>query len=143
MIGYNIIKINKEVLNMKKLYKEFSTKEKKLLNDILKKRNDKPITIVDHAKSRMLEKGIDKRDISDCLQKGFDVIELHQKGWDTRVLLRGRAKDELGRNTCMSLSLVTFRIITVYKNYANDNHNTLVEENCEDIEVEDLLKRLL
>ena len=127
---------------MKKLYKEFSTKEKKLLNDILKKRNDKSITIVDHAKDRMLEKGVDERDIDDCL-KSFDVIELHQKGWDTRVLLRGKAKDELGRNTCMSLSLVTFRIITVYKNYANDNHRTLVEENYEDIEVEDLLKRLL
>ena len=127
---------------MKKLYKEFSTKEKKLLNDILKKRNDKSITIVDHAKDRMLEKGVDERDIDDCL-KAFDVIELNQKGWDTRVLLRGRAKDELGRNTCMSLSLVTFRIITVYKNYANDNHRTLVEENYEDIEVEDLLKRLL
>ena len=127
---------------MKKLYKEFSTKEKKLLNDILKKRNDKSITIVDHAKDRMLEKGVDERDIDDCL-KAFDVIELNQKGWDTRVLLRGRAKDELGRNTCMSLSLVTFRIITVYKNYANDNHRTLVKENYEDIEVEDLLKRLL
>ena len=127
---------------MKKLYKEFSTKEKKLLNDILKKRNDKSITIIDHAKDRMLEKGVDERDIDDCL-KAFDVIELNQKGWDTRVLLRGKAKDELGRNTCMSLSLVTFRIITVYKNYANDNHRTLVEENYEDIEVEDLLKRLL
>ena len=100
---------------MKKLYKEFSTKEKKLLNDILKKRNDKPITIVDHAKSRMLEKGIDEKDINDCL-KSFEVIELNQKDWDTRVLLRGRAKDELGRNTCMSLSLITFKIITVYKN---------------------------
>ena len=142
MIGYNIIKINKEVLNMKKLYKEFSTKEKKLLNDILKKRNNKSITIIDHAKDRMLEKGVDKRDVDDCL-KAFDVIELHQKGWDTRVLLRGKAKDELGRNTCMSLSLITFRIITVYKNYANDNHRTLVKENYEDIEVEDLLKRLL
>ena len=142
MIGYNIIKINKEVLNMKKLYKEFSTKEKKLLNDILKKRNDKSITIVDHAKDRMLEKGINERDILDCL-KAFDVIELHQKGWDTRILLRGRAKDKLGRNTCMSLSLITFKIITVYKNYSNDNHRTLVRENYEDIEVEDLLKRLL
>ena len=128
---------------MKKLYKEFSTKEKKLLNDILKKKNDKSITIVDHAKDRMLEKGVDERDIDDCLQKGFDVIELHQKGWDTRVLLRGRTKDKLGRNTCMSLSLITFKIITVYKNYENDNHRTLVKENYEDIEVEDLLKRLL
>ena len=128
---------------MKKLYKEFSTKEKKLLNDILKKRNNKRITIIDHAKDRMLEKGVDERDIDDCLQKGFDVIELHQKGWDTRVLLRGRAKDKLGRNTCMSLSLITFKIITVYKNYENDNHRTLVKENYEDIEVEDLLKRLL
>ena len=127
---------------MKKLYKEFSTKEKKLLNNILKKRNDKSITIVDHAKDRMLEKGVDERDIDDCL-KAFDVIELNQKGWDTRVLLRGKAKDELGRNTCMSLSLITFRIITVYKNYANDNHRTLVRENYEDTEVEDLLKRLL
>ena len=127
---------------MKKLYKEFSTKEKKLLNDILKKKEDKDITIIDHAKDRMLEKGVDERDIDDCL-KAFDVIELHQKGWDTRVLLRGKAKDELGRNTCMSLSLITFKIITVYKNYANDNHSTLVKENYEDIEVEDLLKRLL
>lgn len=127
---------------MKKLYKEFSTKEKKLLNDILKKRKDKSITIIDHAKDRMLEKGINERDILDCL-KAFDVIELHQKGWDTRVLLRGKAKDELGRNTCMSLSLITFKIITVYKNYTNDNYKTLVKENYEDIKVEDLLKRLL
>lgn len=127
---------------MKKLYKEFSTKEKELLDDILKKKNDKDITIVDHAKDRMLEKGIDKRDVDDCL-KSFDVIELHQKGWDTRVLLRGRAKDKLGRNTCMSLSLITFKIITVYKNYENDNHRTLVKENYENIKVEDLLKRLL
>ena len=84
----------------------------------------------------------DKRDVDDCL-KSFDVIELHQKGWDTRVLLRGRAKDKLGRNTCMSLSLITFKIITVYKNYENDNHRTLVKENYENIKVEDLLKRLL
>ena len=130
-------------MSFKKLYIYFTNEEKLLLRQIIENINTKNINITNHCKQRMLEKNIDKTDILNCLKLSFDVIELHQKGWDTRVLLRGRAKDELGRNTCMSLSLVTFRIITVYKNYANDNHSTLVEENYEDIEVEDLLKRLL
>ena len=130
-------------MSFKKLYIYFTNEEKLLLRQIIENINTKNINITNHCKQRMIEKNIDKTDILNCLKLSFDVIELHQKGWDTRVLLRGRAKDELGRNTCMSLSLVTFRIITVYKNYANDNHRTLVEENYEDIEVEDLLKRLL
>ena len=126
---------------MKKLYVDFSDKEKKLLKNILKNSKNKEMTIISHAKERMVQKHISPRDIAECL-KDFEVIELHQRGWDTRILVRGKAKDRFGRNTCLSLSLVTFRVITAYKNSATDNHYTLHTENYEDINVVDLLEEL-
>ena len=126
---------------MKKLYVDFSDKEKKLLKNILKNSKNKEMTIISHAKERMVQKHISPRDIAECL-KDFEVIELHQRGWDTRILVRGKAKDRFGRNTCLSLSLVTFRVITAYKNSATDNHYTLHTENYEDINVVDLLEKL-
>ena len=127
---------------MKKLYVDFTDKEKELLRNILKNRKDKSITIVPHAKERMQEKSITFRDISNALED-FNVVELHQKGWDTRILLRGKAEDRYGKNTCLSLSLITFRVITVYKNKATDNHYTLQQENYENINVEELLGKLV
>ena len=126
---------------MKKLYVHFTDKEKKLLKNILNNRKDKNIEIISHAKERMVEKHITPKDVSDAL-KDFTIIELHQRGWDTRILVRGKAKDRFGRNTCLSLSLVTFRVITAYKNSATDNHYTLHTENYEDINVVDLLEKL-
>jgi hypothetical protein len=126
---------------MKKLYTDFTNKEKELLKNILKNRKYKRITIVPHAKERMVEKHIAPKDVSDAL-KDFTIIELHQRGWDTRILVRGKAEDRFGRNTCLSLSLVTFRVITAYKNSVTDNHYTLHTENYEDINVVDLLEKL-
>jgi hypothetical protein len=127
---------------MKKLYTDFTNKEKELLKNILKNSKNKEMTIISHAKERMVQKHISPRDIAECL-KDFEVIELHQRGWDTRILVRGKAKDRFGRNTCLSLSLVTFRVITAYKNSATDNHYTLHTENYEDINVVDLLEKLI
>ena len=126
---------------MKKLYECFTREEKELLKNILKNRKYKRITIVPHAKERMEEKNITFEDVSGAL-KDFTIIELHQRGWDTRILVRGKAKDRFGRNTCLSLSLVTFRVITAYKNSATDNHYTLHTENYENINVVDLLEKL-
>ena len=127
---------------MKKLYVDLTDKEKELLKNILKNSKNKEITIIPHAKERMIQKHISPRDIAECL-KDFEVIELHQRNsWDTRVLLRGKAKDRYNRNTCISLSLVTFNIITAYKNSATDNHYTLHTENYENINVVDLLEKL-
>lgn len=127
---------------MKKLYVDFTNKEKELLKNILKNSKNKEITIISHAKERMVQKHISPRDIAECL-KDFEVIELHQRNnWDTRVLLRGKAKDRYNRNTCISLSLVTFNIITAYKNSATDNHYTLQSENYENTNVEYLLEEL-
>lgn len=126
---------------MKKLYVDFTDREKKLLRNILNNGKDKSIEIIPHAKERMVEKHITSKDVSDAL-KDFTIIELHQRGWDTRILVRGKAKDRFGRNTCLSLSLVTFRVITAYKNSATDNHYTLHTENYEDINVVDLLEKL-
>ena len=126
---------------MKKLYVDFTDKEKKLLKNILNNGKNKDVEIISHAKERMIQKHISPRDIAECL-KDFEVIELHQRGWDTRILVRGKAKDRFGRNTCLSLSLVTFRVITAYKNSATDNHYTLHTENYEDINVVDLLEKL-
>ena len=126
---------------MKKLYVDLTDKEKELLKNILKNSKNKEITIIPHAKERMIQKHISPRDIAECL-KDFEVIELHQRGWDTRILVRGKAKDRFGKNTCLSLSLVTFRVITAYKNSATDNHYTLHTENYENINVVDLLEKL-
>lgn len=127
---------------MKKLYECFTSEEKELLKNILKNSKNKEITIISHAKERMVQKHISPRDIAECL-KDFEVIELHQRNnWDTRVLLRGKAKDRYNRNTCISLSLVTFNIITAYKNSATDNHYTLQSENYENTNVEYLLEEL-
>lgn len=126
---------------MKKLYVDFSDKEKKLLKNILNNGKDKNIEIISHAKERMVEKHITPKDVSDAL-KDFTIIELHQRGWDTRILVRGKAKDRFGKNTCLSLSLVTFRVITAYKNSATDNHYTLQSENYENTNVEYLLEEL-
>lgn len=126
---------------MKKLYVDFSDKEKKLLKNILNNGKNKDVEIISHAKERMIQKHISPRDIAECL-KDFEVIELHQRGWDTRILVRGKTKDRFGKNTCLSLSLVTFRVITAYKNSATDNHYTLHTENYEDINVVDLLEKL-
>ena len=126
---------------MKKLYVDFTNKEKELLKNILKNRKYKGIAIISHAKERMIQKHISPRDIAECL-KDFTIIELHQRGWDTRILVRGKAKDRFGKNTCLSLSLVTFRVITAYKNSATDNHYTLHTENYENINVVDLLEKL-
>ena len=126
---------------MKKLYTDFTNKEKELLKNILKNSKNKEMTIISHAKERMVQKHISPRDIAECL-KDFEVIELHQRGWDTRILVRGKAKDRFGKNTCLSLSLVTFRVITAYKNSATDNHYTLHTENYENINVVDLLEKL-
>lgn len=127
---------------MKKLYVDFTNKEKELLKNILKNRKDKSITIIPHAKERMKEKNITFKDVSNAL-KDFNVIELHQRGWDTRILLRGKAEDRYGKNTCLSLSLITFRVVTAYKNSATDNHCTLHQENYENINVEELLEKLI
>ena len=127
---------------MKKLYVDFTNKEKELLKNILKNRKDKSITIIPHAKERMKEKSITFKDVSNALED-FNVIELHQKGWDTRILLRGKAEDRYGKNTCLSLSLITFRVITAYKNKATDNHYTLQQENYENTNVEGLLEKLI
>ena len=126
---------------MKKLYTDLTDKEKELLKNILKNRKYKGIAIISHAKERMIQKHISPRDIAECL-KDFTITELHQRGWDTRILVRGKAKDRFGKNTCLSLSLVTFRVITAYKNSATDNHYTLHTENYEDINVVDLLEKL-
>ena len=125
----------------KKLYEDFTIKEKEILTEILKKNSDKHIDICYHAKKRMEEKGIEPKDIIEAL-KSFKIIELHLKDGDVRILIRGKAVNDKNKNTCMSLSLSNMRIITVYQNCSMDSHKTLVRENYEDFNVENILKDL-
>ena len=125
----------------KKLYEDFTIKEKEILTEILKKNSDKHIDICHHAKKRMTEKGIEPKDIIEAL-KSFKIIELHLKDGDVRILIRGKATNDSNKNTCMSLSLSNMRIITVYQNCSMDGHKTLVRENYDDFNVENMLKDL-
>ena len=125
----------------KKLYADFTIKEKEILTEILKKNSDKHIDICYHAKKRMEEKGIEPKDIIEAL-KSFKIIELHLKDGDVRILIRGEATNDSNKNTCMSLSLSNMRIITVYQNCSMDSHKTLVRENYDNFNVENILKDL-
>ena len=125
----------------KKLYEDFTRKEKEILSEVLKKNSNKHIDICYHAKKRMEEKGIEPKDIIEAL-KSFKIIELHLKDGDVRILIRGEATNDSNKNTCMSLSLSNMRIITVYQNCSTDGHKTLVRENYEDFNVENILKDL-
>ena len=125
----------------KKLYEDFTIKEKEILSEVLKKNSNKPIDICYHAKKRMTEKGIEPKDIIEAL-KSFKIIELHLKDGDVRILIRGEATNDSNKNTCMSLSLSNMRIITVYQNSSTDGHKTLIRENYEDLNVENILKDL-
>ena len=99
----------------KKLYADFTIREKEILTEILKKNSHKHIDVCHHAKKRMTEKGIEPKDITEAL-KSFKIIELHLKDGDVRILIRGEATNNRNRNTCMSLSLNNMRIINVYQN---------------------------
>ena len=125
----------------KKLYEDFTIKEKEILTEILKKNSNKHIDICYHAKKRMEEKGIEPKDIIEAL-KSFKIIELHLKDGDVRILIRGEATNDSNKNTCMSLSLSNMRIITVYQNCSIDSHKTLVRENYDNFNVENILKDL-
>ena len=125
----------------KKLYADFTIKEKEILTEVLKKNSNKHIDICYHAKKRMEEKGIEPKDIIEAL-KSFKIIELHLKDGDVRILIRGEATNDRNKNTCMSLSLSNMRIITVYQNCSTDGHKTLIRENYDDFKVEDIFKDL-
>ena len=125
----------------KKLYENFTIKEKEILSEVLKKNSNKHIDICYHAKKRMEEKGIEPKDIIEAL-KSFKIIELHLKDGDVRILIRGEATNDKNKNTCMSLSLSNMRIITDYQNCSTDGHKTLVKDNYVDFNVENILKDL-
>ena len=132
---------------MKKLYGDFTHCEKVLLRLILNDIKGKEIEITSHTRERMKEKGITIKDIQRCLAD-FHIIELHQREYsngntDCRILIRGKAEDYRGRNTCLSLSLETLRIITVYKNCGTDNHSTLDGDNYRNISVKEILEKLI
>ena len=114
---------------------------------ILKNIKGKEIIIGRHAKARMDDKGVTVKDIQETFAD-FSIIELHQREYsngntDCRILIRGKAEDYRGRNTCLSLSLETLRIITVYKNCGTDNHSTLDGDNSRNISVKEILEKLI
>lgn len=132
---------------MKKLYSDFTHEEKVLMGLILKNIKGKEIIIGRHAKARMDDKGVTVKDIQETFAD-FSIIELHQREYsnkdtDCRILIRGKATDCRGRNTCLSLSLQSLNIITVYKNSGTDNHKTLDRDNYKDISVKEILKKLI
>lgn len=124
---------------MKKLYGQFTEDEKEMINTILQGVNTKSVRITFHAKSRMKEKDISFRDLFGIF-KNYQIIELHEKDGDIRVLLRGVLKDALKRNTCCSYSISSNTIVTTYKNSFIDNHYTLDCNNYIDTDISKLLQ---
>lgn len=69
------------------------------------------------------------------------LIEVNKDGQDVRALFR-RTKGE-NSGTCAVVSLLTFRIITVYYNAPDDNHSTLGRDQFRwRVDVVELVKRI-
>lgn len=124
---------------MKKLYGQFTEDEKEMINTILHGINTKSVRITFHTRSRMKEKDISFKDLFGVFTN-YQIIELHEKDGDIRVLLRGNKRDALGRNTCCSYSVSSNTIITTYKNSFADNHYTLDCNNYINTDISKLLK---
>lgn len=110
--------------SIKKHYNQMSYSERKFLKGII--RNKRKHRFSKHVLERMQEKGITEYEVY-FVFKSYTIIEYHKKGTDNRVLLRS-TKPINGRCICISMSLDTGDIITVYANHYEDEHKTLVEE---------------
>lgn len=107
----------------KKLYKDMTKDERLLIEYRLENIHIKHFTR--HTLDRMREKDISKFDILNVL-RSYSIIEInHKEGTNPRVLLRGNIKDNRGYCTCISLDLISHKVITTYKNYSRDRHRTL------------------
>lgn len=124
---------------MKKLYGQFTQKEKEMINTILQGINAKSVRLTFHTKCRMKEKDISFKDLFGVFTN-YQIIELHEKDGDVRVLLRGKFRDTLGRNTCCSYSVSSNTIVTTYKNNFADKHYTLDCNNYINTDISKLLQ---
>ena len=74
--------------------------------------------LTEHAKARMEEKNISKRDVGDCVQHG-DLVEFNDEESGTRRTLWRN------HGICVVLDLDTGAIVTVFRNGVWDGHKTL------------------
>ena len=77
-----------------------------------------------HLINRIVEKGISPLQIAEAIMS-FSVIEykLYHEG-EERVLIRGKESHE-GYQVCVVLGVTKKRIVTAWKNRADDNHSTI------------------
>lgn len=105
----------------KKHYKDFTKDEVLLIKQQISVLRQHDFS--KHTEERMIEKNITESDIFKIF-KHYHIIEYYNKNGDLRVLLRGELKEE-SKCTCVSMSLKTGIIITVYQNDYNDIHKTI------------------
>lgn len=111
----------------KKHYLQMKNNEKIFINKKLK--NIKNIIFSNHSEVRMKQKHISQYLVINTL-KSYDIIEFNIHNNDARVLLRGR--NNFRRNICVVVSLITYKIITVYDNDITDNHPTIDWDNYDE-----------
>lgn len=99
--------------------------------------NTKKYILCDHANVRKIDKIITDKEIQETIKNG-ELVELHYKNGDSRVLLRNR-KSYNGKNICVVLSLSRSEIVTVYSDSANDNHRTLNWRNYTNVSIYNIL----
>lgn len=108
---------------IKKYHTMFTDNENAVLRASLK---GMKVTMSNHAKRKNIARS---GHIKNAL-KSFDIIEFnHNTNGDCRVLLRGRAVEELEDlryyNLCLVVSLTRAEIVTVYYNYISDSHTNI------------------
>lgn len=107
---------------MRKEYKQMTKKEIKNLVTRIKRISDCEIKISNHAYARMRERNVSIDEVYQVFND-FSIIEFSaRKDGGISALIRDKCCRE---QVTISINLITGTVLTVYKNYANDNHETI------------------
>lgn len=107
---------------MRKSYKQMTRQEIKCLVTRIKRISDCKIKISNHAYERMQERNVSLDRVYDVF-KNFNIIEFHaRQDGGISALIRDKYPYE---QVSLSVNLTTGAILTVYKNYSTDTHESV------------------
>lgn len=125
-------------MEFRKHIQNMTKEDIELLENITKRKEFK---YTNYSLNRVLERNISYASVKDTIENG-EIIEFHYKDGDMRVLKRNVNCTYNGFCTCVVYSLLSNSIITVYRNYHDDNHATLDSAQYTDVDLQKLIKRL-
>ena len=104
---------------MRKHFQQMSKDEKGFIHGFVRANAERFVSGCGHYYDRASERYFGTEEVSAAIKNGL-VVEVHN---DRKPEIRALVRDQKG--TCVVVSLSDFRVITVYYNDPNDQHETL------------------